>query len=64
MAGRSPTTSGRCTMTTTARWRSRAKLSGKCRVEEVAATVEFLAGDMARNIMGQCIVIDGGWTIQ
>ncbi len=33
-------------------------------VEEIAATVEFLAGDAARNITGQCIVIDGGWTIQ
>lgn len=32
--------------------------------EEVAATVEFLASDLARNITGQCIVIDGGWTIQ
>jgi len=33
-------------------------------IEEIAATVEFLAGDAARNITGQCIVIDGGWTIQ
>ena len=31
-------------------------------VEEVAATVEFLAGPGARNITGQAIVIDGGWT--
>jgi 3-hydroxybutyrate dehydrogenase len=31
-------------------------------VEEVAATVEFLASDAARNITGQTIVIDGGWT--
>jgi 3-hydroxybutyrate dehydrogenase len=31
-------------------------------VEEVAATVEFLAGPEARNITGQTIVIDGGWT--
>ena len=31
-------------------------------VEEVAATIEFLAGDEARNITGQTIVIDGGWT--
>lgn len=33
-------------------------------VEEIAATVEFLVGAGARNITGQCIVIDGGWTIQ
>ncbi len=33
-------------------------------VEEVAATVEFLAAGTACNITGQCIVIDGGWTIQ
>jgi 3-hydroxybutyrate dehydrogenase len=33
-------------------------------VEEVAAAVEYLAADSARNITGQCIVIDGGWTIQ
>jgi 3-hydroxybutyrate dehydrogenase len=31
-------------------------------VEEVAAAVEFLAGHQARNITGQTIVIDGGWT--
>jgi 3-hydroxybutyrate dehydrogenase len=31
-------------------------------VEEVAATIEFLAGPGARNITGQTIVIDGGWT--
>jgi 3-hydroxybutyrate dehydrogenase len=31
-------------------------------VEEVAATIEFLAGHEARNITGQTIVIDGGWT--
>jgi 3-hydroxybutyrate dehydrogenase len=30
--------------------------------EEVAATIEFLAGPCARNITGQTIVIDGGWT--
>jgi 3-hydroxybutyrate dehydrogenase len=30
--------------------------------QEVAATIEFLAGDAARNITGQTIVIDGGWT--
>jgi 3-hydroxybutyrate dehydrogenase len=30
--------------------------------EEVAATIEFLASHEARNITGQTIVIDGGWT--
>jgi 3-hydroxybutyrate dehydrogenase len=31
-------------------------------IEEVAATIEFLASHEARNITGQTIVIDGGWT--
>jgi 3-hydroxybutyrate dehydrogenase len=31
-------------------------------VEEVAATIEFLASHAARNITGQTVVIDGGWT--
>ena len=31
-------------------------------VEEVAAAIEFLAGPLARNINGQTLVIDGGWT--
>jgi 3-hydroxybutyrate dehydrogenase len=31
-------------------------------VEEIAATVEFLLSHQARNITGQTIVIDGGWT--
>lgn len=31
-------------------------------VEEIAAAVEFLASPLARNITGQSIVIDGGWT--
>ena len=30
--------------------------------EEVAGTIEFLMSDAARNITGQTIVIDGGWT--
>jgi 3-hydroxybutyrate dehydrogenase len=30
--------------------------------EEIAATIEFLASHEARNITGQTIVIDGGWT--
>ncbi|MDP6354234.1 MAG: 3-hydroxybutyrate dehydrogenase [Planctomycetota bacterium] len=32
--------------------------------EEVGGTVNFLISDAARNITGQTIVIDGGWTIQ
>jgi 3-hydroxybutyrate dehydrogenase len=31
-------------------------------IEEVAAAVEFLISRNARNITGQTIVIDGGWT--
>lgn len=30
--------------------------------EEIAATVEFLMSPLARNITGQTITIDGGWT--
>ena len=33
-------------------------------IEEVAAAAEFLISNLARNITGQAIVIDGGWTIQ
>lgn len=33
-------------------------------IEEVVAAAEFLISDGARNITGQTIVIDGGWTIQ
>jgi len=33
-------------------------------VEEVAGTAEFLMSDLARNITGQAIAIDGGWTVQ
>lgn len=32
--------------------------------EEIAETVRFLLGSHARNITGQTIVIDGGWTIR
>jgi 3-hydroxybutyrate dehydrogenase len=32
--------------------------------EEVSGTVQFLLGPSARNITGQAIVIDGGWTIR
>jgi 3-hydroxybutyrate dehydrogenase len=33
-------------------------------IEELAALVEFLSSDLARNITGQSIAIDGGWTAQ
>lgn len=32
--------------------------------EEVAEAVRFLIGDHARNITGQSLTIDGGWTIR
>jgi len=32
--------------------------------EELTGTVEFLLSGTARNITGQCITIDGGWTAQ
>ena len=31
---------------------------------ELTGTVDFLLSDAARNISGQCITIDGGWTAQ
>jgi 3-hydroxybutyrate dehydrogenase len=33
-------------------------------MHELVAAVEFLLSDSARNITGQCITIDGGWTAQ
>jgi 3-hydroxybutyrate dehydrogenase len=30
-------------------------------IEEICGALEFLASDVARNITGQCMVIDGGW---
>jgi len=32
--------------------------------EEIAAAIEYLMGPMARNVTGQTITIDGGWTVQ
>jgi 3-hydroxybutyrate dehydrogenase len=32
--------------------------------DEVAGTIEFLLGPAARNITGQCLTLDGGWTIR
>ncbi|WP_129781217.1 3-hydroxybutyrate dehydrogenase [Peristeroidobacter soli] len=32
--------------------------------EELVGSVEFLLGPAARNITGQCLVLDGGWTAQ
>ena len=33
-------------------------------VEEIAHYVQFLAGDNAKGITGQAVVIDGGYTVQ
>jgi 3-hydroxybutyrate dehydrogenase len=33
-------------------------------VDEIAAAVEYLSSPMARNVTGQVITIDGGWTSQ
>lgn len=33
-------------------------------IEEIAAAVEYLISPMARNVTGQTITIDGGWTAQ
>jgi 3-hydroxybutyrate dehydrogenase len=33
-------------------------------VEEVAAAVEYLVSPLARNVTGQTLTIDGGWTAQ
>jgi 3-hydroxybutyrate dehydrogenase len=32
--------------------------------EELGGAVEFLLSPAARNITGQCLTIDGGWTVQ
>jgi len=33
-------------------------------VDELAAITSFLISPAARNISGQAIVVDGGWTAQ
>lgn len=33
-------------------------------IDEIVATIEFLASGAARNVTGQAIAIDGGWTAQ
>jgi 3-hydroxybutyrate dehydrogenase len=33
-------------------------------IDEIAALAQFLLSDAARNITGQAIAIDGGWTAQ
>jgi NAD(P)-dependent dehydrogenase (short-subunit alcohol dehydrogenase family) len=33
-------------------------------LEELGGIVEFLASDVARNVTGQWIAVDGGWTAQ
>jgi 3-hydroxybutyrate dehydrogenase len=33
-------------------------------IDELGGIVEFLASDVARNVTGQWIAVDGGWTAQ
>lgn len=33
-------------------------------MDEIAGAVDYLLSDAARNVTGQCLVIDGGWTAQ
>jgi 3-hydroxybutyrate dehydrogenase len=43
-----------------------APMPKKCFItaEEIAGTIDFLIGAAARNITGQMLVIDGGWTVR
>jgi len=33
-------------------------------IEEISATVSFLASEQAKNMTGQALVLDGGWTVK
>jgi len=33
-------------------------------MDEIAGAVDFLISEAARNVTGQCLVMDGGWTAQ
>jgi 3-hydroxybutyrate dehydrogenase len=33
-------------------------------IDEIVGTIRFLCSDAARNLTGQCLVLDGGWTAQ
>jgi len=33
-------------------------------MDEIVAAVDYLVSEGARNVTGQCLVIDGGWTVQ
>ncbi len=33
-------------------------------ISEIAAAIDYLASDAARNVTGQALVIDGGWTVR